>query len=597
MRAIFTNRAIYLVADTQADVRPAEKFAGAMSFLIEGAFFSEAYREGHWDGRERLVRRLRGNDPAPYMLPDEIAACGAPPPPGVGVWFAPVGLGENVLDFWLHDLKVIDARPPLRGVHPLCMDRKVIPTPRPYQVAAKNAILFADGVLTGKGLIRLPTRAGKTVIAAEVICELGVRSLFLVNSDMLLTQTFAFFDKVILSAAPPEDENLTLVGKWGGGVREPGWVTVASVQSLVTHVQGAEKVFKSERARLVKALGSLARKRFSSDDEADKKARQAVASVRPRVSSATWTTRGGKILDPKVARDPVGFERLEHVRKAALELLHSADAVFFDECHHLTSDEWRGLLEECRARYKIGLSATIYFDHEEGTPKENVVIMAATGPVVHALTPSELIEQGWLCRPEIHLLEAPEPVEPPPIAEAYTAIYRWGIVENGPRNDRIVEIVRRCISRGERVLVTVMQVKHAKILKKLFEAAGMSPGVVTGETPNSRREQIVADVKSCKLDVLIGTVFKEAVDLPFLETVVIGGGMASKVLTMQRLRNLTPVDEHDRVIQEPMKPARVVDVYDFMDRCHRFLRDHSNKRRDEYRSHEAFIVRDERGDA
>lgn len=92
--------------------------------------------------------------------------------------------------------------------------------PRPYQRDAIRAWL-GNG---GRGVVVLPTGAGKTVVAFMALAEVPVRTLVIVPTIELLRQWRA---GLIEKAGLPAD----LVGVVGGGERAPGAVTVMTYDS------------------------------------------------------------------------------------------------------------------------------------------------------------------------------------------------------------------------------------------------------------------------------------------------------------------------------------------------------------------------------
>lgn len=90
-------------------------------------------------------------------------------------------------------------------------------TLRDYQISAATKSVKAQG-----GIIQVPTAGGKTVISASILKTLNLPSLFLVNSIRLLRQTAQRF----------AEYGLKNVGMVGEGVFEPGFTTVAMVQTL-----------------------------------------------------------------------------------------------------------------------------------------------------------------------------------------------------------------------------------------------------------------------------------------------------------------------------------------------------------------------------
>lgn len=168
------------------------------SFRVAGAEFSEAYRTGQWDGRIRLVKRQRHG----------------------GILF-PAGLWDEALQILAkagYTPRHVDARmdlePRIRG-----LDRWMGPELRDYQRAAVRSATKAGG-----GILRLPVRAGKTMIAAALIKHYGQKALFVVPSDMLVQQTV----KAMQRSLP--DALVTVVG--GGDWDTSGDVVVATIQTL-----------------------------------------------------------------------------------------------------------------------------------------------------------------------------------------------------------------------------------------------------------------------------------------------------------------------------------------------------------------------------
>lgn len=495
MKITVTNTGIILEPENAEDDDGVEELDDETTYMVKGAWHDPNYKAGLWDGRERLLSKESRFK-----------------------WSAPVGILADALERF-PDAEVVDDRRQGAATPELALNPDVIPELRPYQHEAVEAVVADRDVLTGKGLLRLPTRSGKTVIAAAIIAHTGLRSLFVVNSDMLLRQTISLFSRALRLVNRSGKANRRaarkLVGQFGGGVHETdAHVTVASVQGLL--------------------------------------ARAGTMPVR--------------------------------------ELLSGSQAVFFDECHHLEAPRWRLIMNRADALYKIGLSATIYLDKQRGTELGTIWLVGATGPVLYSLTPSDLIEAGWLNRPVITFVSAPDPDVVIDSEAQFTTKYRLGITENTGRNAKIVELAARESLAGRRVLVTVRHLAHVDELARMMRGLGLVVSVVTGKTPAEQRDELCADVRDGRADVLIGTVFGEAVDLPWLETVIVADGLASKVLTMQRLRNLTPVDEHGRPLREPRIPPDEVPVYDFADFGERLLAEHSAKRLAAYREHPSFRV-------
>ncbi len=107
-----------------------------------------------------------------------------------------------------------------RAPYTLPFETKLDFEPRPYQREAVDAWLRVDG----RGIVVLPTGAGKTVVAYHAMAQLGVRTLVVVPTIELLRQWRAGI-RERLSVAEES------VGAVGGGERTTGPITVITYDS------------------------------------------------------------------------------------------------------------------------------------------------------------------------------------------------------------------------------------------------------------------------------------------------------------------------------------------------------------------------------
>src|SRR5258708_7258919 len=108
----------------------------------------------------------------------------------------------------------------LREPYALPLALRLAVEPRSYQGAAVDAWLRADG----RGLVVLPTGAGKTIVAFDAIARLGVRTLVVVPTIELLRQWRLGIAERL--SVPAEQ-----VGVIGGGERRLGPITVITYDS------------------------------------------------------------------------------------------------------------------------------------------------------------------------------------------------------------------------------------------------------------------------------------------------------------------------------------------------------------------------------
>jgi len=187
------------------------------SYPLKNAWFSPAFRSKRWDGKEHLMTfsKVHGYRVFAGCTSDIVEA------------FDKAGT----------QYQIIDKRPvPKGGVdhgwtgkimsHGKVVDLEV----RDYQEQAVRAILGWRAP-RGRCMVRMPVRSGKTVTAGLLTGALGVRTLFVATSDLLLNQTADLFRSMFNKP----------IGIVGGGVWDPQDITVATIQTLTARVKPDKK--------------------------------------------------------------------------------------------------------------------------------------------------------------------------------------------------------------------------------------------------------------------------------------------------------------------------------------------------------------------
>lgn len=260
-------------------------------------------------------------------------------------------------------------------------------------------------------------------------------------------------------------------------------------------------------------------------------------------------------------------------------LLNTFDLVVMDECHHLRGKEWHKVFADFESYHRIGLSATAFPDHDREHGKGGIWLKACCGKIRFEVSPSRLIEEGFLMKPviEMHRIQTPNMED----RTWDSNLLRDGIYENTFRNQRIAEIADRMVrGAGLKTLIVTNRKEQAKRLASLLKARGLLQDCVFGETPTETRGRLVDKLVEGSLDVLIGTVFGEGVDIPEVECVINAEGGRDIKATFQRMRNLT------------VAAGKTTAVFvDFIDLTNPHLALHSLDRLRVYRSERAFVIR------
>jgi superfamily II DNA or RNA helicase len=465
-----------------ANSKAMRQLSDLTSYSVAGHVYAPSFQNKRWDGKIHLMKFSRKKG-----------------------YFFPIGLLIDVYT-WLtendHKAKVIDKR--------------VIPTAkiqfewnpeikmRPYQNEAVEAV--TGKALPGRGILVMPIRSGKTYTAARIIHQLGVKTLIIVTSQLLLYQTRDAIQKVLLRG---DDIGVIGDGKW-----QESAITVATVHTLQ------------------KARGTR-----------DKK---------------------GNILVPPNPK-----------YKA---MLAAYDMVIFDEVHHTKAPEWRGVMEDFPAPYKLGLSATVYFDEESEMDTGVIWLKAVCGSVRYTITPSTLIEAGYLVKPSVTMYRIKKPES--------IATYRWckelqekAIYKNPYRNNKIVKLACKYARKGMRVIIISNRLNQVEDICQRLDKTDFSYAPIVGSIKAARRRELIEEFSSGSIPILVGTVIGEGIDIPEIECVINAEGGKDLKATVQRMRNLTPNKGKKKAI-----------FIDFIDYTNDYFHQHSMARLKQYRTEDAFDV-------
>lgn len=266
-------------------------------------------------------------------------------------------------------------------------------------------------------------------------------------------------------------------------------------------------------------------------------------------------------------------------RTEVKRLLKSVDLVFADECHHLKNAETFKLpMRQSDAYYKVGLSATIYISHKgDDNEKGAVWLQALTGPRLYSVSTRRLIKLGFLVPATVRMLKVNGPEV---IGGDWHKVQDEGIVRHETRNRLAALMARRSLERGRKVLVIAHRLEHLDLLEAQFAVQGIADQVVRvdGRVPHQERDERVRRFTSGERPLLLGNVFKEAVDIPQIEDVIVCEGGKDRKAAIQRMRNLTPSDGK----------AKRVYLFDFADLHNPILAAHSAARLKAYKAEGCF---------
>lgn len=344
-------------------------------------------------------------------------------------------------------------------------------TPTEDQILAVKALSDSN-----YGIGKLPTGFGKTsYVAAALIAQKGVRSLFLANQKVLTDDAKKDFDSIF------RNDDIK-IGVIGDGIFDPGDITICSIQTIAAALTPPT----AKEAQLAQYEYDLAKERyeFMTSEEDKKIALKEMKKFENRVKS---------------------IQRKKERHNKVIPFLKSIDLFIVDEAQVLGTDQWHSFLHACPAPYRYTLSAT-----PTRTDGGGIQIVAATGEQRFSRTASDQIEKGRLSEFKGHFVKFDHKVNKELSKEIkmdYNQAYLTFIVNNEIRNrhlcGKVVEWAKDCS-----VLALVTRKAHAEIIQDILLDMGMKEDdfrYIDGETPTKYRRDSIEAFRNSEFPVLIGT--------------------------------------------------------------------------------------------
>ena len=196
--------------------------------------------------------------------------------------------------------------------------------------------------------------------------------------------------------------------------------------------------------------------------------------------------------------------------------------VIVDECHHVSAPRFEMVLNEVRAKYVLGLTATP--ERQDGHQK---IIFMAAGPIRHKVKSS--CEEKFEQEVQIHQLYDTPPLhltlseERPKITDAY----RW-IMKNEERTQRIASDVINSIRENRHPIVLTERREHADMINNLLKESGIDSVILKGAMKAAERRRVDEHLHSVQAVVATGKYVGEGFDLPRLDTLFLAMPIAWK---------------------------------------------------------------------
>lgn len=196
--------------------------------------------------------------------------------------------------------------------------------------------------------------------------------------------------------------------------------------------------------------------------------------------------------------------------------------VIVDECHHVSAPRFEMVLNEVRAKFVLGLTATP--DRQDGHQK---IIFMAIGPIRHKVKPThadkfeqEVIITRLVDQPPERLINSSER---PKISDEY----RW-LTENKKRTQRIINDVLQSIVESKHPLVLTERRAHAEQINAMLIERGVDSVILKGAMRAAEHKAVDEHLPTAQVVVATGKYVGEGFDLPRLDTLFLSMPIAWK---------------------------------------------------------------------
>jgi len=194
------------------------------------------------------------------------------------------------------------------------------------------------------------------------------------------------------------------------------------------------------------------------------------------------------------------------------QLVQNYGQVIIDECHHISAPSFEMVLNEVRARFVLGLTATPY--RQDG--HEKIIFMIA-GPIRHSVKASH--SDHFKQQVIVKLLHDQPPAEltESDMRPKITDVYKW-LMENESRSKAIVADVITQVRLGKHPLVLTERRQHAEFINQNLMDAGITTVILKGAMKAKEFKHANEQLPHAQVIVATGKYVGEGFDLPRLDT-------------------------------------------------------------------------------
>lgn len=507
-----------------------------LSYRVEGAENTSAFKTGGWDGRSSFLDFRKGIFPAGFVhfvtahlhrKGYEVRHVKKPLP-------APLGPEKPKVDAFPDDPRY------------------------DYQPEVVRRL-----VKHGQIIAQVATGGGKSRIARLAFARINRPTLFLTTRGILMYQMKEAFERDLGVACSVLGD-----GQFGhvnaDGQQCIKKMSVGMVQTLVNRLE--ETTVEREFEKLYDA----ADKRH--DKEVDQLRKSLKGSPKLKAEVEKLVERHQKWLkanaeDMKLQATNRCAKQMA-IREQTIRLLEKFEFVILEEAHEASGNSYYEILRHCKnAHYRLALTGTPFMKDDE---EANMRLMASSGPIAIKVTEKMLIDRGILAKPHFKIVRLTTKPDKLMRGTGWQAAYRLGIVNNDERNQAIVNEVVRAARYGLTSMILIQQKAHGEILRSQLVMKGMRVEFIQGEDDQRERKLALSRLANGEIDALIGTTILDVgVDVPAVGMIVLAGGGKAEVALRQRI---------GRGLRAKKRGPNIALIVDFDDPHNNYLQAHAKQR-------------------
>lgn len=432
-----------------------------------------------------------------------------------------------------------------------------------YQPEVKNKLLKH-----GQIIAQVATGGGKSRIAKICYKRIGRKTMFLTTRGVLMYQMKRAIEEM---------------GEKCGVIGDDNWIehdgfNVCMVQTLAPLLEAwtlegqLERYIANQTAAEDREVLKLltAHKKLKTDP---RKLPALTASLRQQLVAA-------RKPDAIVERETkVKVAKHNEKRLDVIKLLASMELTILEEAHESSGDGYYRIMRHCpNAHYRLALTATPFMKDSQ---KDNMQLMACSGPVAIKVSEQELIKRGVLAKPYFKFISLKDMTPSYVDEDGYThklfrstpwpKCFQIGVTNNLDRNTTIVNEAHKAVLYGMPVMILVTARKHGQILQSMISNRGILVNYIFGDHDQNERQAALNALRDGRISVLIGSnILDVGVDVPAVGTVILAGGGKAEVSLRQRI---------GRGLRAKKSGPNIAFVIDFREADNSTLREHAKERR------------------